>query len=284
MRTADNRVGTLLGLYRTSLAGQYDVGEVNAILRAVFDHALGWDVGQIEMRRDEHLSESELIQVYDPLKRLQAGEPLQYVLGTVRFHGLDLRVAPGVLIPRPETEELVQHIIEDPAVPTRIVDVGTGSGCIALALKRAFPSASVIGVDRSAEALGIAGSNASLNSLQVEWLEADVLDPSFVLPAADLVVSNPPYVPRSEEASLSVQVRDFEPHAALFVEDQDPLLFYRVIAQLAKAVLPSGGRLFFEGHHIHTPAVGELLTAMGYQAVQVLTDLSGNPRFIRAER
>jgi len=283
MRTADNRVLTLVGLYGTSLAGQYSAGEVKAILRAVFHHALGWDASQLELRRDEALSESELVKVYTPLERLQVGEPLQYVLGRVYFHGVELEVAPGVLIPRPETEELVQLIIEEGHLPTRIVDIGTGSGCIALALKRAFPNASVIAIDRSEDALAIAQRSARRNALDVQWIIADVLDPAFALPTADLIISNPPYVPRSEQASLSPQVRDFEPHLALFVEDSDPLLFYRVIAQHALKALPVGGRLFFEGHYIHAPAVGELLSGLGYHAVSVLKDLSGNPRFIRAE-
>jgi release factor glutamine methyltransferase len=284
MRTADNRVRTLVGLYGTSLTGLYGTGEVKAILRAVFDHALGWDAAQLELRRDDALSESELVKVYTPLQRLQLGEPLQYVLGKVHFHGVELEVAPGVLIPRPETEELVQLIIEEELVPTRIVDIGTGSGCIALALKRAFPNASVMAIDSSEEALTIARRSAERNGLEVEWIHADVLDPSFALPPADLIVSNPPYVPRSEEASLSPQVRDFEPHLALFVEDNDPLLFYHVIAKQAIKVLPAGGRLFFEGHYIHATAVEELLWSMDYREVSLVNDLSGNARFISAER
>ncbi len=284
MRTADNRVRTLVGLYGTSLAGQYSSGEVKAIVRAVFDHALGWDASQLELRLDEALSESELIKVYAPMERLRAGEPLQYVLGRVHFHGLELEVGPGVLIPRPETEELVQNIIEEGSVPARILDIGTGSGCIALALKRAFPSATVIAIDSSEEALTIAQRNALRNDLDVEWIQADVLSASFALPPADLIVSNPPYVPRNEEASLSPQVREFEPHRALFVDDRDPLLFFHVIAKLAVKALPAGGRLFFEGHYIHAPAVEELLWSMDYREVSIESDLSGNPRFIRAER
>lgn len=284
MRTADNRVRTLVGLYGTSLAGLYSAGEVKAILRAVFDHALGWDASQLELRRDEALSESELVKVYTPLQRLRLGEPLQYVLGSVQFHGVQVEVAPGVLIPRPETEEWVQRIIEEARMPARILDIGTGSGCIALALKRAYPNASVIAIDSSEEALTIARCNALRNDLEVEWIQADVLSASFALPPADLIVSNPPYVPRNEASALSPQVRDFEPHMALFVEENDPLLFYHVIAKKAIKVLPAGGRLFFEGHYLHASAVEELLWSMDYLEVAMMNDLSGNPRFIRAER
>lgn len=284
MRTADNRVRTLIGLYEKELSGLYSDSEVKAILRAVFQYALTWDASMLEFRKDEQLSESELIKVYDPLKRLQAGEPLQYVLGQVRFHDVDLHVAPGVLIPRPETEELVQLILDKCGTPARIVDVGTGSGCIALALKKALPESLVTGIDRSVEALEIARRNAARNDLQVEWLQADVLDPSFEMPQADLVVSNPPYVPRHEAAELEPQVREHEPHLALFVDDDDPCLFYRVIGAHALKVLAPGGRLWFEGHYKHAEAVGELLREQGFRKVQVLKDLSGLPRFIGAER
>lgn len=284
MRIADNQVRTLLGHFSSSLAGQYEPGEVKAILRAVFRHALGWDVAQLESRREEALSESDLIKVYDPLKRVEAGEPLQYVLGEVYFHGLLLHVAPGVLIPRPETEELVQRILEEGGKSNSILDIGTGSGCIALALKKAFPQARVLAWDRSAEALSVARRNAKRNDLHVEWSEVDVLEPRLQLPMVDLIVSNPPYVPRSEEASLSRQVRDFEPHLALFVDDADPLLFYRRIGELASTALTPGGRLFFEGHYLHADAVAGALKAQGFNAVSVIDDMSGNPRFIRAER
>jgi release factor glutamine methyltransferase len=284
MRITDNRVRSLIGLYTAGLAGRYGSGEVKAILRAVFEQGLQWDAAQLEMRRDEVLSESELVKVYTPFERLQAGEPLQYVLGEVHFHGLSLGVAPGVLIPRPETEELVQRIIEDVRTPSHIVDIGTGSGCIALALKGAYPEAQVVAIDRSAEALAIAEVNGARNGLRVEWMLANILDPDLVIPPTDLIVSNPPYVPRSEEASLDSVVRDNEPHIALFVEDDDPLLFYRAIAHQALQALSKGGHLWFEGHYRYATGVGELLSALGFTTVEVLHDLSGNPRYIHAVR
>lgn len=290
VRTPDNRVDTVLALYGTELKGAYGEGEARAIARSVFEDRFGWDAARLEQHKADLLSESELLRVYEPLKRLTAGEPLQYVLGTVHFHGLRLEVAPGVLIPRPETEELVDRIIRSGATPSHMVDIGTGSGCIALALKRTFPGAQVMGIDVSEEALAIARRNAQRNGLEVEWLHADVLDPAFALPAgsdgyrADLVVSNPPYVPRSEEDGLAPQVRLHEPHLALFVDDDDPLRFFRRIGELAHATLPIGGGLWFEGHYRHAHAAGELLRAMGFSAVEVMKDLSGNDRFIRAER
>lgn len=283
--TKDNRVSTILDLYRTELVPMYGEGETRAIVRAVFNDRLGWNAAEMEIKKFVSLSESELLKVYLPLKRLRAGEPVQYVLGQVTFMGLTLQVGPGALIPRPETEELVDMIVRSKVRPQRIVDIGTGSGCIALALKNAFPRAQAFGFDVSGDALVLAKANAVANGLTVDFVQADVLDPAFALPAGtDLVVSNPPYVPRSEAVSLMAQVRDHEPHVALFVDDADPLLFYRRIAELAKATLPVGGTLWFEGHYLHTPEVGEWLIAQGWKDVIVERDLSGNPRFIHAVR
>ncbi len=283
MRVADNRIATVLGLYRTELAGLYSETEAKAIARTVFHERMDMDAASLELHKNDALSESELLQVYGPIKRLAAGEPLQYVLGQVHFHGLTLRVAPGVLIPRPETEELVDHVVRSSVRPSRIVDIGTGSGCIALALKQAFPNAQVQGMDVSDAALVIARGNGVRSGLNVEWALADVLDPAFALPAGtDLLVSNPPYVPRSEETDLTVQVRAHEPHLALFVDDTDPLLFYRRIGELAWASLAEGGSLWFEGHYKHAPAVGGSLRSMGFRKVDVLNDMSGNHRFIHA--
>ncbi len=285
LRIATNTVDAVLDQYQRDLSPLYTKGEVRAVACAVFHDKLGWDASELLLRRETTLSESELLQVYLPLKRLRTGEPLQYVLGQTEFHGLRIAVDPSVLIPRPETEELVDLIIRSrTATPQRILDIGTGSGCIALALKKAFPLAHVSGIDVSPEALATADRNAQANGIAVEWARMDVLDPAVDLKPCDLIVSNPPYVPRSEEATLATNVREHEPHRALFVEDADPLLFYRVIGQRALTLLPSGGELWFEGHHIHAPAVGRLLEGLGYASVRVLNDLSGTHRFIHARR
>lgn len=282
---ATNTVDAVLDQYQRDLSPMYTKSEVRSIACAVFHDRLGWDATDLMVKREASLSESELLQVYLPLKRLRTGEPLQYVLGSVEFHGLRIAVDPSVFIPRPETEELVDLIIRSrAAAPKRILDIGTGSGCIALALKKAFPQAHVLAIDASPEALSNAERNAQENGFSVEWRMVDVLDPRSELEPCDLIVSNPPYVPRSEEASLSTNVREHEPHLALFVEDVDPLLFYRGIAQRAWTALPSGGELWFEGHHIHAPAVGRLLEGIGFTTVRVLNDLSVTPRFIHATR
>lgn len=285
MRSADNRVISVLSQYREQLGGLYLDGEVKAIARTVFHDRLGWDPSQMEIRKFEPLSESDLLKVYLPLKRLRTGEPVQYVLGRVRFHGLTLRVTPDVLIPRPETEELVQLIIEAGHDLKFILDMGTGSGCIALALKNAFPDARVVGVDSSEAALVVAAGNSADHALQVEWVHADVLSAAFSIPSGvDLVVSNPPYIPREDEHTLAAQVSKHEPHAALFTPESDPLLFYRVIGDRAFKALSKGGQLWLEGHWMYASMVGELLEQVGFTTVRVLKDLSGKDRIIHAER
>ena len=285
MRVADNTVGSVLDLYRSALNDRYGVGEARAMIRMVIQEHLGWDLLQLDDHRKEKLSEAQLLRVYTAFKRLSAGEPLQYILGHVWFMGMRLRVGPGVLIPRPETEELVDHIINNGRSFTRFVDVGTGSGCIAIALKRSFPRAEGVAIDVSPDALLIATANAAAMDVQLDRREQDVLHEDTLLPeACDLVVSNPPYVPRGEEVGLADHVRYHEPHLALFVDDADPLLFYRAIAHKALKALIPGGELWFEGHFRYAEQVGELLGSLGYRNVRVIKDLSGTLRFICAVR
>ena len=285
IRVVVNTVQAVLDLYRRDLSALYPEGEVRAIIRAVFHDRLGWDSAELMARASASLSESELLRVHQPLKRLRAGEPLQYVLGHILFHGLRVRVGPQVLIPRPETEELVDLIIRSRrGPPRRIIDIGTGSGCIALALKKRFPAAEVTGIDASVEALAVAEANAGLNGLDAAWQRLDVLSEGVRLAASDLIVSNPPYVPLSEMDTLAPNVREHEPHLALFVDDADPLRFHRAIGKLALGALDTGGELWFEGHHLHVPAGADMLRGMGFAEARAMEDLSGLPRFIHARR
>ncbi len=285
VRIPANTVGAVLDLYQHDLGARHGEAEARAIAEAVFEHGLSWGRARLLAERDARLSESELLRVYLPLKRIRSGEPLQYVLGRTRFHGLDLEVTPAVLIPRPETEELVDRIVRSGHRPARIVDVGTGSGCIALALARHFPQAEVYGLDVSAAALAVARRNGERNRLPVHWVLADVLDERCMLPAqADLVVSNPPYVPRAEAGTLEVHVRDHEPAIALFVDDEDPLRYHRAIGMHALPALVPGGHLWFEGHHRTIGDLPAVLAAMGYRDAHLHHDLSGAARFVHAIR
>lgn len=278
-------IGTILAEYKVRLLQRYSEQEVKHLVRAIADHRLGWDALKVELDRNDPLSQAEQARLIDALDRLCRGEPLQYVLGEVTFHGLRLNVGPGVLIPRPETEELVEMIIASGIRPERIIDIGTGSGCIALALKHAFPNARVLGLDVSEQALAIAQANAKKTRLEVEWRIGNVLNATFELEhGTDLIVSNPPYIPASEASSLTAEVVEHEPAQALFVPEDDPLLFYRAIGVLAFRVLKPGGLLWFEGHWKFSGAVGELLKGLGFASASVEKDMSGNPRFIRAAR
>lgn len=285
MRTTTNTVGSVLDLYRSELAAVVGTAEATAMMRTIFRETFGWDAAEVELQRHARLSESELLKVYLPLGRLRKGEPLQYVLGHTWFLGMRLLVAPDVLIPRPETEEMVDMIRQQGKDRRRMLDVGTGSGCIAVGLKASYPNSEVFGMDISERTLAVARQNGTTQGLSITWLQSDVLAAATEFPGTlDLVVSNPPYVPRTEAHGMAPQVIDHEPHLALFVDDAEPLLFYQRIADKAFRALKQGGELWFEGHYQHAGAVGELLTGLNYRNVQVLPDMSGTPRFIRAVR
>lgn len=235
--------------------------------------------------RDAPVDASAVARVHELTARRAAGEPVQYVLGHADFYGLRLAVSPAVLIPRPETEELVERALASVAgveAPV-VLDVGTGSGAIALALKHARPDAVVVAVDVSPEALAVARANADALGLDVAFVAADALQPSFadgVPPAFDLVVSNPPYVPAAERASLQREVRDHEPPVALFVPDADPLRPYRVLAGHATHLLVPGGVLAVETHADHGAGVAALFREAGLAEVALHRDLAGRDRVV----
>ena len=225
------------------------------------------------------------------LQKLRANEPIQYVFGHTEWMGLDLRVTPATLIPRPETAELVAWVLQmaDRDKSLRVLDIGTGSGCIALALKKAAPRWQVTGVDISQEALEVAKENALRNHVAVNWLQLDILSgiADSLLPISDVVISNPPYICDSERKDMAARVLDYEPHSALFVPDSDPLLFYRRIATLVNLSATRGGDpqaqpiyLFFEINEAYGDAVCDMLRGMGYMDVQLKNDIYGKPRMV----
>lgn len=225
------------------------------------------------------------------LQKLRANEPIQYVFGHTEWMGLDLRVTPATLIPRPETAELVAWVLQmaDKDKSLRVLDIGTGSGCIALALKKAAPCWQVTGVDISQEALEVAKENALRNRVAVNWLQLDILSgiADSLLPISDVIISNPPYICDSERKDMAARVLDYEPHSALFVPDSDPLLFYRRIATLVNLSATRGGDLqaqpiylFFEINEAYGDAVCDMLRGMGYMDVQLKNDIYGKPRMV----
>jgi release factor glutamine methyltransferase len=225
----------------------------------------------------------------DAIKQLQNGIPFQYVLGKVFFHSLELQIAPGALIPRPETEELVEWVIQENNEPDiSILDIGTGSGCIALALKHVLSSAYVKGIDVSPKAIEIALKNASIHELDVDFSIIDILDERAISSAhqVNIIVSNPPYICEKEKKDMAAHVIEHEPSLALFVPDHDPLLFYRKITFFAKNQLSpfptgSGGKLYFEVHENYAKEVAELLESNGFNSIEIKKDLQGKQRMVR---
>lgn len=216
------------------------------------------------------------------VERLAAGCPVQYVTGRAQFFGRKFAVREGVLIPRPETEELVAWILRAEQHAATILDVGTGSGCIAVTLAAELPRAKVSAADISPAALAAAEENRRTHGVEVDLRKADMLDDltSVFAGPFDVIVSNPPYVPQRDRATMHPNVRDYEPAEALFVPDDDPLLFYRAVAQAGRKLLSAGGRLYFELYHLHADALCALLAEEGYTGTEVRRDLFGKPRML----
>ena len=239
-------------------------------------------------REDDRLEQSQIIRIREAAQRCTAHEPVQYVLGYTEFCGLRLRISPAVLIPRPETEQMIEIALEaiEPASKLKVLDVGTGSGCIALSMKHALPTAQVTACDISAPALQVARENAKKNGLDIRFVTADLLSSDFVDKTGtgyDLVIANPPYIPDSERPQLPRMVRDYEPGIALFC-GEDPLAFYRAIAdKLESGLLRQGGLLVLETHVDYATPVGMLLQQKnGVSQVQNKSDLAGLSRFVLA--
>ncbi|MEG1623116.1 MAG: peptide chain release factor N(5)-glutamine methyltransferase [Alistipes sp.] len=220
------------------------------------------------------------------LEALQQGCPVQYLLGHTEFYGLDFAIRAGALIPRPETEELVDWVAKELPTTATVLDIGTGCGAIALTMKHLRPDATVFGVDISAEALSLARENAIRLGVEVAFTQADVFQglSDYADGSFDAIVSNPPYIPQSDLATMHPNVTQYEPHVALFVPDDDPLLFYRTIARTAQRLLKREGSLYFEIYERAEAAMREMLTQEGFTAITLRHDLNDKPRMICCQR
>jgi release factor glutamine methyltransferase len=270
---------------RNELQFTHSGEEIRDLVKLIFWDLREYSYTDIILKAEESLTVEEKQRVRDMVERLKEGEPVQYILQRTEFCGMTLKVSSGVLIPRPETEEMVQWLIDTSRKsPAKILDIGTGSGCIALALKNAFPSAEVSGCDISNEALFIARENAFLNRMKVHFFIADILNwkDSQNWEKSDLIISNPPYITLVEKKCMIRNVLDFEPHIALFIPDQDPLLFYRNIAEFSMVWLMPGGRLVFEINELYGPEVVRLLDSKGFSGIEPKIDLRGKERMISA--
>jgi len=269
---------------KKQLAGQFESVELNPILSILIEHVTGWDQVQQVIHKDNAISEEQVLAFETAATALLAGRPIQYITGKTWFMGEPYIVNDQVLIPRPETEELVDWVIEYAAIKgkaLRILDIGTGSGCIAIAIKKALPEAIVSAIDISTGAIKIAATNAATLKADIEFTCLDILNTAFLPGQYDVIVSNPPYIPMQEMKNMELQVTDHEPNIALFVPDEDPLVFYKAIARLAKLHLSTNGQLFFEIHYDQGDAMIALLDEMHFHA-ELRADLFEKDRMVRA--
>jgi release factor glutamine methyltransferase len=271
---------------KTELTGLYAEAETEGLIRLILEAVCGWSFTMQQLKKHETIDSAASEKIKAIIARLKQFEPIQYILGETWFFGLRLKVTPAVLIPRPETEELVDMIVKDTVDNgCRILDIGTGSGCIALALKSRLTNAIISGVDISEKALEIARMNSGINELDVRFFRADILNwKADIWPFFDVIVSNPPYVTETDKKQMHKNVLDFEPPGALFVTDTDPLIFYRNIAQFAMEKLTPTGRIYFEINEKFGPETEKLLAGIGFGSISIFTDIHGKSRFVAATR
>lgn len=268
----------------SELSSLYTVRETAAITNIIISHVLGMDrVSQLASGNDMQVEGKKAGRIMRICRSLKAGKPVQYAVGETLFFNCKIRVGPGVLIPRPETEELVDLVIrENPRFRGSILDIGTGSGCIAIALASNLPEAAITALDISQRALRAANENAGLNRVNIGFMRDDILraDPAGY-EQTDIIVSNPPYVTNSERIMIKSNVIDHEPRRALFVPDSDPLKFYRAILELAGKILKPGGKVYFEINEARGEEVRLLISSYGYRGVSVIKDINGKDRIAR---
>ncbi len=275
-----------IATFKKRLRGVWPESELGQMMRIIMDEVMHYSPVDMIIHDHDDLPDFFEEKLDGIIGRLQRHEPLQYVLGTARFYGMRLKVTPATLIPRPETEMLVDMIADaNPQPDLRVLDVGTGSGCIAIALARTLKWPQVTATDISAAALDVARANArELKAHNVTFQLQDIMQATPpAQPEHDIVVSNPPYICQSEQTQMEANVLDYEPHTALFVPDADPLVYYRAIARYATADLVPGGRLYFEINQAQGAATAALLSSMGFGNVDIVRDQYGNERFATAQ-
>lgn len=270
-------------LAKKELSGIYSTEEINFIIYLIISKLKSITRTLYLISNDDLLSDDDREIVASYIERLKNHEPIQYILGDTEFYESRFFAEPGVLIPRPETEELVQTIIkENRKKSPKILDIGTGSGCIAISLKKFIPESILFAADISEICLNLAERNARLNDVPIRFIKFDILDKSSEFPDSDfdIIVSNPPYIRESEKALMSKNVLEYEPELALFVDDKDPLLFYREISIFAKKHLKSGGKLYFEINEAFGKECAELLKKIGFTDILIINDLNNKQRIV----
>ncbi len=280
----NKRVISLVHLMRQELFSAYTITEIESLIHYCFREICGFNRMDVMMRSEEELDEKSMNRFVDVIERLKKNEPIQYIFGQTEFYNLDIRVNKDVLIPRPETEELVHWVIREQQLRQvkDILDIGTGSGCMALALKDNLPETTVTGIDVSAEAIQVARENAELNDLEVEFLQANILNDLPNFGEFDVIVSNPPYVTRSQMNAMHPNVVVHEPHVALFIEDDDPLKFYKAIAHFCRKHLRPDGVLYLEVNEDLAGDTAMLLESFNFTRTNIKKDLNGKFRMVKA--
>ncbi len=282
MFVSSNRLGDLWAYFRKMLSGSYESKEIDNMFVLLANHRFGLEKFELH-NLNYRLGESELLQINSDIKRLATGEPVQYLIGEVDFFDCCILVSPAVLIPRPETEELAALAVESIGKNnfTACLDLCSGSGCISVAIAHHCPEVNVTGVDISAPAIEIAQRSSKKNNTQVHFECRDILNVTTGgFSETDIMVANPPYIPRKDEASLRKNVREFEPDIALFVPDSDSLIFYRRIAQIAQQYLKPKGQVLMEINPEFASDIAQLWVDAGFRKVKTLKDLQGFKRFV----
>lgn len=266
MHIPSNKVRDIERYFHSELSGLYPEGEIAMFVTMLFEAFLGWSKAQFLLHRDETINQSDLLRFHWAVEDLKKHRPIQHIIGHTDFCDCKIAVSPDVLIPRPETEEILLSVIARVPMQARILDLCTGSGCLAIALAKMRPEAQVFAADISEKALQLAAKNASENKVTVTFTQCDILNDEPQLPYSlfDLIISNPPYVKESERKEMESNVLDYEPEIALFVPDEDPLRFYRAIAQYARRHLSKEGLLVLEINESLGKETSKLLQDAGF--------------------
>jgi release factor glutamine methyltransferase len=273
--------------FQKALSGVYDEKEIASLCNIVLSDVASISSSKAKALPELELSAEHLNSIDKILAELKIGKPIQYILGHTEFFGLDFKVNPSVLIPRPETEELVEWVISSVGsfelAAGNILDIGTGSGCIAISLKKNLPGFSVSAMDIAPDALQTAKANAESNQVEIDFVQNDILNNKFEIEHSkfEIIVSNPPYVTFADKRQMHTNVTDFEPHIALFVPEDDPLIFYKAIADFALNNLENGGMLFFEINENYGKQIVDLLNNKSFKNIELRKDMSGRNRMIK---
>ena len=289
MKIASNKLSDLFSFYKSELSPIYEANELTSIFELVCERYLQFTKIDVKQRQFENVNQSDFIKIYDTCLELKKGTPIHYILKEAFFYDSVFEVSSDVLIPRPETEELVDIVLKSnllhPKSNTSILDIGTGSGCIPIILKKHISEASVFGIDISEKALMIANSNAQKLKQEVTFFKTDILTETLGNKRYSVIISNPPYVLQSESKLMDNRVLGYEPHLALFVKDTDPIIFYKRIIDLCSSNLEEKGWLFFELNPMYAEEVKNYAIASNlFTFSEILQDMSGKQRFLKAQK